>query len=60
VCVECMVFLRGPVQVDVASHVYVLEAGDSFYIERAARHRAVNRGQQTAEILMVISPANTF
>ncbi len=31
-----------------------------FYIQRAAPHRAVNRGQQAAEILMVISPADTF
>jgi transcriptional regulator with XRE-family HTH domain len=57
---ECMVILRGPVEVEVAAHVYVLEAGDSIYIQRAAPHRAVNRGQHTAEILMVISPANTF
>lgn len=56
---ECMVVLRGPVEVEVAAEVYVLEAGDSIYIQRAAPHRAVNRGQHTAEILMVISPANT-
>ena len=57
---ECMVILRGQVEVEVAAQVYALEAGDSIYIQRATPHRAVNRGQQTAEVLMVISPANTF
>ena len=57
---ECIVILRGPVEVEVATQVHVLESGDSIYIQRAAPHRAVNRGKQTAEILMVISPANTF
>ena len=57
---ECMVILRGPVEVEVAAQVHVLESGDSIYIQRAAPHRAVNRGLQTAEILMVISPADTF
>src|SRR5438445_336894 len=56
----CMVILRGPVEVEVAAQVHVLESGDSIYIQRAAPHRAANRGQHTAEILMVISPANTF
>ena len=57
---ECMVILRGPVEVEVAARVHVLESGDSIYIQRAAPHRAVNRGRQTAEILMVISPPDTF
>jgi transcriptional regulator with XRE-family HTH domain len=57
---ECMVILRGAVEVEVATQVHVLESGDSIYIQRTAPHRAVNRGQETAEILMVISPANTF
>src|SRR5258708_6931 len=57
---ECMVILRGPVEVEVAAQVHVLESGDSSYIQRAAPHRAINRGQPTAESLMVISPASTF
>jgi len=57
---ECMVILCGPVEVEVAAQVHVLETGDSIYIQRAAPHRAVNRGRHTAEILMVISPANRF
>ena len=55
---ECMVILRGPVEVEVATEVHVLQTGDSIYIQRAAPHRAVNRGPQTAEILMVISPGS--
>ncbi len=57
---ECMVVLRGQVEVELAAQVHVLETGDSIYIQRSAPHRAVNRGQQTAEILMVISPPDTF
>jgi len=57
---ECMIILCGPVEVEVAAQVHVLETGDSIYIQRAAPHRAVNRGRHTAEILMVISPANRF
>jgi len=34
--------------------------GDSISIQRNAPHRAVNVGCDTAEILMVISPADTF
>jgi transcriptional regulator with XRE-family HTH domain len=57
---ECMVVTRGAVDVEVAAQVYELEAGDSIYIQRGAPHRAVNRSSKTAEVLMVISPANTF
>jgi transcriptional regulator with XRE-family HTH domain len=57
---ECMVITRGAVDVEVGAQVYQLHAGDSIYIQRAAPHRAVNRSTHSAEILMVISPANTF
>jgi len=57
---ECMVILAGDVEVEVAGVLYALNAGDSITIQRNAPHRAVNVGRDTAEILMVISPADTF
>jgi transcriptional regulator with XRE-family HTH domain len=57
---ECMVILQGTVEVQVAGASYVLHAGDSIWIQRNAPHRVVNHAARTAEILMVISPADTF
>jgi len=57
---ECMLILRGRVEVEVAGASYVLNAGDSISIQRNAPHRVVNHAGRTAEILMVISPADTF
>jgi transcriptional regulator with XRE-family HTH domain len=57
---ECMLILRGSVQVEVAGVSYELAAGDSISIQRNAPHRVVNHAGRTAEILMVISPADTF
>jgi transcriptional regulator with XRE-family HTH domain len=57
---ECMLVLRGNVQVEVAGASYALCAGDSISIQRNAPHRVVNRESGTAEVLMVISPADTF
>jgi quercetin dioxygenase-like cupin family protein len=57
---ECMIILAGKLEVEVAGVSYVLSTGDSISIQRNAPHRAVNVGRGTAEILMVISPADTF
>ncbi len=57
---ECMLVLSGGVEVEVAGVTYALSAGDSISIQRNAPHRAVNVGRHSAEILMVISPADTF
>jgi transcriptional regulator with XRE-family HTH domain len=57
---ECMLILAGQVDVEVAGQSYALSSGDSIYIQRNAPHRVVNHGAQTAEVLMVISPAGTF
>jgi transcriptional regulator with XRE-family HTH domain len=57
---ECMLILRGDVQVDLAGVSYALCAGDSISIQRNTPHRVVNRGDSSAEVLMVISPADTF
>lgn len=57
---ECMLILRGEVGVELAGLTYRLNAGDSIAIQRNAPHRVVNDGPRTAEVLMVISPADTF
>jgi quercetin dioxygenase-like cupin family protein len=55
-----MLVLQGDVEVEVAGVSYSLSAGDSISIQRNAPHRVVNAGARAAEILMVISPADTF
>jgi transcriptional regulator with XRE-family HTH domain len=57
---ECMLILHGQVEVEVAGQSYTLDAGDSIVIQRNAPHRVVNHGAQTAGVLMVISPPDTF
>jgi len=57
---ECMLVLRGNVQVEVAGVAYALCAGDSISIQRNAPHRVINHDSGAAEVLMVISPADTF
>jgi transcriptional regulator with XRE-family HTH domain len=57
---ECMIILSGEVEVQIAGVAHALGAGDSITIQRNAPHRAVNTGCTSAEILMVISPADTF
>ncbi len=57
---ECMIVLNGDVQVEVAGVSYTLSAGDSISIQRNVPHRVVNNESNTTEILMVISPADTF
>jgi transcriptional regulator with XRE-family HTH domain len=57
---ECMLVLHGDVEVEVAGISYTLASGDSITIQRNVPHRALNIGRRTAEILMVISPADTF
>jgi len=57
---ECMIVLQGEVEVQVAGVPYALSSGDSISIQRNVPHRALNVGRGTAEVLMVISPADTF
>ena len=57
---ECMLVLNGEVDVEIAGQSYPLCTGDSIVIQRNAPHRVVNHGAQSAEVLMVISPAHTF
>lgn len=57
---ECLVVLSGRVEVQMAGHCYCLEDGDSITIQRNLPHRVVNIGCTSAEVLMVISPPDTF
>lgn len=57
---ECMLILEGDVEVEVAGVSYALSAGDSISIQRNAPHRVLNNAAAKAEVLMVISPADTF
>ena len=44
----------------MAGQLYDLQAGDSITIPRNLPHRVVNAGHLSAEVLMVISPPETF
>lgn len=57
---ECMIVLHGDVQVEVAGASHALSAGDCISIQRNVPHRVVNDGARSAEVLMVISPPDTF
>jgi transcriptional regulator with XRE-family HTH domain len=53
---ECSVVLRGEVVAEVAGQLYELAEGDSIKIHRAMLHRFMNRSDQEAELLIIISP----
>ena len=57
---ECLVVLTGGVEVQLAGQHYCLAEGDSITIQRNLPHRVVNVGGAPAEVLMVISPPDTF
>jgi transcriptional regulator with XRE-family HTH domain len=57
---ECLVVLRGNVEVQMAGRLYCLDEGDSITIQRNLPHRVLNVGAAQAEVLMVISPPDTF
>jgi transcriptional regulator with XRE-family HTH domain len=57
---ECLLVLRGCVDVELAGQVYTLAEGDSISIQRNLPHRVVNHGATSAELLTIISPPHTF
>jgi transcriptional regulator with XRE-family HTH domain len=57
---ECLLVLRGRVRVELGTHVYGLDEGDAISIQRNIPHRVVNAGAKRAEVITIISPANTF
>jgi transcriptional regulator with XRE-family HTH domain len=57
---ECLLVLHGDVEVEIAGHVHSLAEGDAVSIARNLPHRVVNPTRIPAEVLTIISPANTF
>jgi transcriptional regulator with XRE-family HTH domain len=57
---ECMLVLRGTVDVELAGRWYHLENGDAISIHRNVPHRTCNNSLAEAEVLSIISPPATF
>jgi transcriptional regulator with XRE-family HTH domain len=57
---ECLLVLHGGVEVEIAGQVHLLAEGDAVSIARNLPHRVVNPTRIPAEVLTIISPANTF
>jgi transcriptional regulator with XRE-family HTH domain len=57
---ECIIVLCGKIEIEMAGHLYDLEEGDSITIPRNLPHRVVNVARAPSEVLMVISPPETF
>lgn len=57
---ECLFVVRGAVEVEIAGQIHALGEGDAASIQRNLPHRVVNVSSATAEVLTIISPANTF
>jgi len=53
---ELFVVLSGTVQVEVGEEQFELERGDSIDYRSSTPHRAVNTGDELAEVLWIISP----
>jgi transcriptional regulator with XRE-family HTH domain len=53
---ELLIVVRGRVHVQLGDEVYEVTAGDSVHYESSTPHRVANAGDETAEVLFVISP----
>lgn len=53
---ECVLVVKGEIDVELVGETHRLQAGDSIYIQRHLPHRTINPGPERAEILVVISP----
>lgn len=53
---ELLVVVAGRVHVQLGTDVYELSAGDSVHYRSSTPHRVSNPGEETAEVLFVISP----
>jgi transcriptional regulator with XRE-family HTH domain len=53
---ECVVVLRGRIEIEIPSNTIVLECGDSFYFDSKLPHNFRNSGGEPAEIIAAISP----
>ena len=57
---ECLLVIRGEVDVEIAGQVHSLTEGDAVSIQRNLPHRVVNESRSAAEVVTIISPPNTF
>lgn len=53
---ELFLVLSGTVQLELGGELFELEPGDSIDYRSSTPHRAVNTGQERAEVLWIISP----
>jgi transcriptional regulator with XRE-family HTH domain len=53
---ELLVVVEGEVHVQLGADVHELAAGDSVHYESSTPHRVSNPGNETAEVMFVISP----
>ena len=53
---ELFVVVSGTVRLELGGEVFELERGDSIYYRSSVPHRAVNTGNELAEVLWIISP----
>ena len=53
---ELLLVLAGRIQLQLGSELLDLEAGDSVNYRSSTPHRVTNRGDESAEVLFVISP----
>lgn len=53
---ELFVVLSGSLRLQLGTELFALEAGDSIEYRSSTPHRAANVGEETAEVLWIISP----
>src|SRR5262249_29174277 len=53
---ELLVVVEGDVHVQLGTEIFELSAGDSIHYESSTPHRVSNSGDETAEVMFVISP----
>ena len=53
---ELGVLLQGAVELNLEDNKYSLKKGDCFYFSADKKHSIINRGNQTARILWVVTP----
>ena len=55
---ECVVVVRGALEVDIGEQRVILQNGDSMTFDSDAPHRFRNPGDEVTEVLVAISPPN--
>jgi mannose-6-phosphate isomerase-like protein (cupin superfamily) len=53
---ELLIVLSGTVQLELGGELHELENGDSIDYRSSTPHRVINRGEEPAEVIWIISP----